>query len=475
MRLDNLIVDTFLRTQELIQGFKENHGDEIMFAQIRNDRIHFITESGKIYDLGKEYFTVQDFQNLSSAIEEAEQAGKEYFTVQDFQNLSSAIEEAEQAVTVKGKVPIDWKSDKIETGDSKFIQKNVQKLASSFARNENQLATETSVSESISDKGSTVRREYKLTEEIKYEYFMDLLRSELQANDVLYIIDSTDPVKILNRIKEIKLSETNVTSTTIRRQLYTIQYNPPKDKAKDFIDRFEELTATGTALSTEVNLEHIRCYQCDGHGHRAENCSMRESGLKKCFECKKFTNHIAANCPVRRQRNERQQNDWKTTERNENQLATETYVSESISDKGSTVRREYKLTEEIKYEYFMDLLRSELQANDVLYIIDSTDPVKILNRIKEIKLSETNVTSTTIRRQLYTIQYNPPKDKAKDFIDRFEELVGNYNNLSDIQVFSEIEKSLTYDKMKMYVMQMESLKNQTPTEKTTQGQLYRQK
>ncbi|OXU17367.1 hypothetical protein TSAR_009209 [Trichomalopsis sarcophagae] len=199
--------------------------------------------------------------------------------------------------------------------------------------------------------------------------------------------------------------------------------------------------------------------------------------------------------------------------RNENQLSKETRVSESISDKGSTVRRdveswriiyysypalprEYKLTEKIKYEYYMDLLISELQANNVLYIIDSTDPVKILNRIKEIKLSETNVTSTTIRRQLYTIQYNPPKDKAKDFIDRFEELLRNYNNLSDIQVLSEIEKrdafqnaivkdipkiadidfmmkdiggSLTYNKMKMYIMQMESLKNQTPTGNTATG------
>ena len=115
----------------------------------------------------------------------------------------------------------------------------------------------------------------------------------------------------------------------------------------------------------------------------------------------------------------------------------------------------------------MDFLRSQLSIIDLLYVIDSTlkatvdfdvdvierhkgkvrdiiinrieqtyhakvveikDPKEILKRLRDIKLNETNVTSMTLRRQLYGMQYNPSRDKTSVFIDRIEDVIRSYNN-----------------------------------------------
>ena len=124
----------------------------------------------------------------------------------------------------------------------------------------------------------------------------------------------------------------------------------------------------------------------------------------------------------------------------------------------------------------LDFFTSELIANDILYIIDETvkvnnlrksvkkntslrnetfinhidneyhakvmnikDPVTLLNKIKEIKLSEGNITSSTLRRQLHNMHYKPEKERAIVFIDKFKEVVRNYSNLSGIQTLSADE------------------------------------
>ena len=48
------------------------------------------------------------------------------------------------------------------------------------------------------------------------------------------------------------------------------------------------------------------------------------------------------------------------------------------------------------------------------------DLVALLNKIKEIKLSEVHITSTTFRRHLYNMHFKPEKEKAIEFIDKFE-------------------------------------------------------
>ena len=205
-------------------------------------------------------------------------------------------------------------------------------------------------------------------------------------------------------------------------------------------------------------------------------------------------------------------------------------IRAEFTSKDSNVRREYKLTKQTKLEHFMDFLRSELSIADLLYVIDSgvkatveydddvlkrhkckvrdiiinridqtyhakvvemQDPKEILKIIREIKINETNVTSMILRRQLYSMQYNPLKEKANVFIDRFEEVIRAYNNLSEVENLPETEKKdafysavvnavpqilniefmtksmsgkqLTYDNLKLYIMQVESIKVQATT------------
>ena len=154
-------------------------------------------------------------------------------------------------------------------------------------------------------------------------------------------------------------------------------------------------------------------------------------------------------------------------------------IRSELHTKDSNMRREYKLTVKTKYEHFMDFLKSELRTQDLLYVIDLSlnttvdldqtvkekhkfgvqdiiinridqgyqakvveiqEPIELLKHIKEIKRNETNVTSMTLCRQLYSLQYNPSKEKASVFIDRFEDVVRAYNNLTEVEDLPEIEK-----------------------------------
>ena len=310
---------------------------------------------------------------------------------------------------------------------SNLIQKEIKKFDLESSRNK---SVSTDVSQTLRNairaefmsKDSNVRWEYKLTKQTKLEHFMDFLRSELSIADLLYVIDSDikatveydddvvkrhkckirdiiinridqtyhakvveiqDPKEILKTIREIKINETNVTSMTLRRQLYSMQYNPLKEKANVFIDRFEEviraynnlsevenlpetekkdafykavvnavpqilniafmtksmsgkqltydnlklyimqvgsIKVQATTVTTEnktahlASMEHVRCYECDGFGHKAPNCPRLSSGKKKCFECKQYTDHIAANCPQRLQRQRGERTRYRSTQ-----------------------------------------------------------------------------------------------------------------------------------------------------------------
>ena len=133
----------------------------------------------------------------------------------------------------------------------------------------------------------------------------------------------------------------------------------------------------------------------------------------------------------------------------------------------------------MKLEHFLDFLTSELRENGLLHIIDTNeskrkeldeetlesqqfqvrdiminhidsyyhskvvkikDPVALLSKIKELKNYETNLTSGTIRKQLYSILYTPTKEKASEFIDKFEDIVRNYDNLTGVQDLTDLEK-----------------------------------
>ena len=62
-----------------------------------------------------------------------------------------------------------------------------------------------------------------------------------------------------------------------------------------------------------------------------------------------------------------------------------------------------------------------------------------MEKLKIIKTSEVNVTSVSIRRQLYSLVYNPNKEKASGFIDKFEELIRQHDNISEKSKLSDVE------------------------------------
>ena len=150
-----------------------------------------------------------------------------------------------------------------------------------------------------------------------------------------------------------------------------------------------------------------------------------------------------------------------------------------IFGKGVSLKRDYKLTISMKYKYFIDLLRSEMREYDLLHVIDPkvtvnkefseemkekqehrvrdiiinridmnyhskvinlTNPKEILEKIRNLKRSELNTNSLTIRTKLYDMRYVPGKMKASEFWDKFEDLIREYESLPDVPPLSELEK-----------------------------------
>lgn len=267
-------------------------------------------------------------------------------------------------------------------------------------------------------KDSSIKYYYKLNSQVKFENFYEFLTSELRTIELLYIIDSTvippeglnekvkekhkfkvrdilinridkayhsrilhikDPNEILSKLKEFERCKVNLTSVTARKQLYTIQYDPKRETAIKFLDKFEEIISnyenipgsapladdekrdalfnaimnqipevqsvefmtknqTGKSLNFDMlkmfiiqaeanrlqaaNKNHPgsnsttvgsvqftnsaktkwvneRCYECDDYGHMKNECLRKGQGVRKCYECQRFTTHKAAMCPQR--------------------------------------------------------------------------------------------------------------------------------------------------------------------------------
>ncbi|XP_034947871.1 uncharacterized protein [Chelonus insularis] len=49
-----------------------------------------------------------------------------------------------------------------------------------------------------------------------------------------------------------------------------------------------------------------RCYECSDFGHISYDCPRKGTGVVKCYECNKFTNHKADECPQRQERLKKQ-------------------------------------------------------------------------------------------------------------------------------------------------------------------------
>ena len=120
-------------------------------------------------------------------------------------------------------------------------------------------------------------------------------------------------------------------------------------------------------------------------------------------------------------------------------------------------------------------------------VINLTNPKEILEKTRNLKGSELNTNSLTIRTKLYDLRYVPEKMKAPEFLDKFEDLIREYESLPDVPPLSELEKrdamykaiedtvlsvknaefltktqtgkSLSYEQLKFYIIQDEADNN----------------
>lgn len=276
------------------------------------------------------------------------------------------------------------------------------------------------------EKSNNTKRSYKLSPQIKFEHFYELCTSELRTCELLYVIDEKeaspkeineetrkkhvhkvrdilinridniylakvfhykDPKQMLQTLKDFKLSESSCTTVSIRRKLYSMQYNKGTETAIQFWDRFDETVraydnieavqplsddekrdaffgaiagalpavqeldfftqkqtgnklsyeslkvyilqkeatstqlkegkSTGTAFLasdfTHNKWKNDRCFACGDFGHLKSHCNKR--GMKKCYECNKFGNHVAKDCWQRNQNTTNRGRGGKRTER----------------------------------------------------------------------------------------------------------------------------------------------------------------
>ncbi|KAJ8665965.1 hypothetical protein QAD02_007627 [Eretmocerus hayati] len=145
-----------------------------------------------------------------------------------------------------------------------------------------------------------------------------------------------------------------------------------------------------------------------------------------------------------------------------------------------SIKRDYKLTKDEKWDFFLDKFLLELNYLGIQYItrdltttspISPTSPIAephkliikdvVLNRIDKIyhekivgkddpldilktlrlaKTREVPTTSVSARHTLHTIKYEHTREKADEFIQRFEQIIRAHDNISGVDPISVAEK-----------------------------------
>lgn len=209
-------------------------------------------------------------------------------------------------------------------------------------------------------------------------------------------------------------------------------------------------------------------------------------------------------------------------------------ISDAPRSSKVNVKRDYKLTQKTSLNTWLDYLRSELKSNDLLDLIDDNetpplnetleqrnkrngivrdiiinrldghyhrkilkinDSKEIIEKLKEFKKIEYNVSDANIRFELYNIRKGK-KEKLDDFNERFDAIIRKYDSCGSTIPLSEVEitsafynavtgsypelkfvsvfkrqqekKDLSIDEIKNYILQLEREKKlEKKKEKTT--------
>ena len=87
-----------------------------------------------------------------------------------------------------------------------------------------------------------------------------------------------------------------------------------------------------------------------------------------------------------------------------------------------------------------DIIINHIDEKYYAKILDIKKPREILIKLKEYKRLETRITSVSVRKDLYEMKFNPKREKAAEFWDKFEEKIRMYENVPDASRMPEKEK-----------------------------------
>ncbi|OXU20249.1 hypothetical protein TSAR_002100, partial [Trichomalopsis sarcophagae] len=151
-------------------------------------------------------------------------------------------------------------------------------------------------------------------------------------------------------------------------------------------------------------------------------------------------------------------------------------LKSEIGSRDTHASRNYKLNSNMRFEMFEDYMKSELRIKKLIYILENealclfseqkvkedkfkvrdiiinridvsynkimnlNEPKEILEKLKNVKRYELKTTRITARNDLNLLKYQPGKESASDFYDKFQEKVRIFENLPDSEKISEKEK-----------------------------------
>uniref|UniRef100_A0ABD2W7L2 CCHC-type domain-containing protein n=1 Tax=Trichogramma kaykai TaxID=54128 RepID=A0ABD2W7L2_9HYME len=161
--------------------------------------------------------------------------------------------------------------------------------------------------------------------------------------------------------------------------------------------------------------------------------------------------------------NESEENSTQMREINETLQTLLNKSNDGVVGNKIFVKRNYSLSSKTQIDLWLDLLKSELRTHNLVEFIEKNnfpnlsseeiknnkqivrdiitnrlepiyhkrvlnivEPIDLIEKLKEMKRIESNITATSIRERLYCLRRSP-KETAIEFIDRFETLTNEYD------------------------------------------------
>ena len=99
---------------------------------------------------------------------------------------------------------------------------------------------------------------------------------------------------------------------------------------------------------------------------------------------------------------------------------------------------ETKLTDD--KERVRDMIINHIDIKYYTKIVELREPREMLNKLREYRRLETRVTGVSARKDLYSLKFNPKKERAAEFWNKFVEKIKVYENVPEAGKMTEKAK-----------------------------------